>query len=99
MGKIIRERERAEKRALKKEKKDEKKAMAVAQKEALALGLPWPPVEYGENGDEAELDADGNVIVGELSENGETESVAVEADAEERPAADAEERPATSAPS
>ena len=88
MGKIIRERERAEKRALKKEKKDEKKAMAVAQKEALALGLPWPPVEHGENGDEPELGEDGNVIVGELSENGETEteSVAVVADAEERPA-------------
>ncbi len=86
MGKIIRERERAEKRALKKEKKDEKKAMAVAQKEALALGLPWPPVEHGENGDEAELDEDGNVIVGELSENGETESVAVVTDPEERPA-------------
>lgn len=83
MGKIIRERERAEKRALKKEKKDEKKALAVAQKEAEALGLPWPPVEHGA---EPELDADGEPIVGELSENGETESVAVVADAEERPA-------------
>jgi hypothetical protein len=88
MGKIIRERERAEKRALKKEKKDEKKAMAVAQKEAEALGLPWPPVEHG---GEAELDAEGEVFVGELGENGQTESVPV--------AAEAEERPATSSPS
>jgi len=88
MGKIIRERERAEKRALKKEKKDEKKAMAVAQKEAEALGLPWPPVEHG---GEPELDADGEPIAGEHSENGGTESVGA--------AADAEERPATSSPS
>lgn len=40
MGKIMRERERAEKRALKKEKKDEKKLAAAAEREAEALGYP-----------------------------------------------------------
>jgi hypothetical protein len=38
MGKIMRERERAEKRARKQEKKDEKKAV----REAEAAGLPYP---------------------------------------------------------
>jgi hypothetical protein len=52
MGKIMRERARAEKRAAKQEKKDEKKAAAAAQLEAEALGLPYPPTE---NGDEADL--------------------------------------------
>ena len=43
MGKIIRERERAEKRARKQEKKDEKKAAAAAGREAEAAGIPYPP--------------------------------------------------------
>jgi hypothetical protein len=38
MGKIMRERERAEKRARKQEKKDEKKAM----REAEAAGIAYP---------------------------------------------------------
>lgn len=41
MGKMIRERERAEKRARKQEKKDEKKAM----REAEAAGIPYPPLD------------------------------------------------------
>jgi hypothetical protein len=41
MGKIIRERERAEKRARKQEKKDEKKAAALAEREPEAGdGMP-----------------------------------------------------------
>jgi hypothetical protein len=43
MGKIRRERERAEKRALKLEKKEQKKAAAAALREAEAAGLPLPP--------------------------------------------------------
>jgi hypothetical protein len=40
MGKIIRERERAEKRARKQEKKDEKKAAALAEHEPETVGEP-----------------------------------------------------------
>jgi hypothetical protein len=54
MGKIRRERERAEKRARKQEKKDEKKAAAAALREAEAAGLPYPPAPEAvdSNGDE-----------------------------------------------
>jgi hypothetical protein len=41
MGKIMRERERAEKRARKQEKKDEKKAM----REAEAAGIAFPAAD------------------------------------------------------
>ena len=51
MGKIMRERERAEKRALKKEKKDEKKIAAAAEREAEALGYPIARYEDSDNGD------------------------------------------------
>ena len=47
MGKIIRERERAEKRARKQEKKDEKKAM----REAEAAGTPYPGAIEGDESD------------------------------------------------
>ncbi len=51
MGKIMRERERAEKRALKQERKDEKKMAAAAEREAEALGYPVTAPEDGdENG-------------------------------------------------
>lgn len=53
MGKIMRERERAEKRALKKEKKDEKKIAAAAEREALALGYPVARYEETDEGDAA----------------------------------------------
>jgi hypothetical protein len=43
IGKLMRERERAEKRERKQQKKEEKKAAAAAQREAEAAGLPWPP--------------------------------------------------------
>ena len=42
LGKIMRERERAEKRAAKLEKKEARKAAQAAAEEA---GLPWPPPE------------------------------------------------------
>jgi hypothetical protein len=42
-GKLMRERERAEKRARKQEKKDEKKAAALAAREAEAAGIPVAP--------------------------------------------------------
>jgi hypothetical protein len=48
-GKMQRERERAEKRALKQEKKDQKKADAIAMREAEAAGLPWPPPETADD--------------------------------------------------
>ena len=49
MGKIIRERERAEKRARKQEKKDEKKAAAAAGRDAEAAGIPYPPADAVES--------------------------------------------------
>jgi hypothetical protein len=52
MGKIRRERERAEKRALKLEKKEQKKAAAAALREAEAAGLPLPPDAVDSAGDE-----------------------------------------------
>jgi hypothetical protein len=61
MGKIMRERERAEKRARKQEKKDEKKAV----REAEAAGIAYPTVED-------ELDE-----AGEAGEAGEAERSAV----------------------
>ena len=51
MGKIMRERERAEKRALKKERKDEKKIAAAAEREAEALGYPIARYEDSDDGD------------------------------------------------
>lgn len=51
MGKIMRERERAEKRALKKEKKDEKKIAAAAEREAEALGYPIAARDEGDETD------------------------------------------------
>lgn len=51
MGKIMRERERAEKRALKKERKDEKKIAAAAEREAEALGYPVTRYEETDEGD------------------------------------------------
>ena len=51
MGKIMRERERAEKRALKKERKDEKKIAAAAEREAEALGYPITRYEETDEGE------------------------------------------------
>jgi hypothetical protein len=53
MGKIMRERERAEKRALKKEKKDEKKLAAAAEREAEALGYPIARYEESDESDQS----------------------------------------------
>ncbi|MBA2360737.1 MAG: hypothetical protein H0V79_07400 [Actinobacteria bacterium] len=63
MGKIMRERERAEKRALKKEKKDGKKAEEVARREAEALGIPYvgaAEVDEGENWNDPGIAVAGN---------------------------------------
>jgi hypothetical protein len=54
MGKIMRERERAEKRARKQEKKDEKKAV----REAEAAGIAYPATDE-ESGEPGELDEPG----------------------------------------
>jgi hypothetical protein len=50
MGKLMRERERAEKRARKQEKKDAKKAAALAEREGGA-GDPTEADSYGLNDD------------------------------------------------
>ena len=51
MGKIMRERERAETRAMTKEKKDEKKLAAAAEREAAALGYPITRYEESDEPD------------------------------------------------
>ena len=49
MGKMMRERERAEKRARKQQKKDEKKAAALALRESGAVDTAADAVSIGQN--------------------------------------------------
>jgi hypothetical protein len=53
MGKLMRERERAEKRARKQEKKDARKAAAAGIEDVEAAGIPFTPPPEGEGEGEA----------------------------------------------
>lgn len=60
MGKLMRERERAEKRARKQEKKDARKAAAAGIEDVEAAGIPFtPPPDTAEaaNGEPVETHA------------------------------------------